>query len=182
MRGNIDLTPEEFEKEVESLLRKAGEGLRDFKTQRRQMLSEPEGTYEIDITARFKAFGTEFLVLVECKRYSSPVERQVVQILHDKLRTLGAQKGILFSTSGFQKGAIAYAKKHGIAPVQLVDGRATYYSPHVPDHLRLPCIALVADIDLTETGETGSIRYRTLEAGDNNALLQALDLQTSKSN
>ena len=176
MKGNFELTPEEFEKEVESLLREAGQDLRDFRVKRRQVLSATDGTYEIDIAARFIALGTEFLVLVECKRYSSPVKRQVVQVLHDNLRAMGAQKGMLFATSGFQKGAIIYAKEHRIALVQLVDGRATYYSPNVPERLRLPCIALVANFDQADTGETGIIKYRTIGFGDSSALLQALGI------
>src|SRR5580658_2712607 len=71
MQRSVELTPEEFEKQVESLLRENGQELRDFKIVRRDVLSVQDGTYEIDVTTRFKALGTEFLVLVECKHYSS---------------------------------------------------------------------------------------------------------------
>jgi restriction system protein len=49
-----------------------------------------------------------------------------VQILADKVRAAGAQKGILFATNGFQRGALEYAQVHGIALVRLVDGALTY--------------------------------------------------------
>jgi restriction system protein len=180
VKGNVELTPEEFEKEVESLLRKEGQDLKEFKVVRTDVLPAGDGTYEIDITARFKALGTEFLVLVECKRYSSAVKREVVQVLHDKLRATGAQKGMLFATSGFQRGAIVYARNHRIALVWLVDGRATYYSPHVPERLRLPCIALVANIDNADSETKGVVRYRTIGFGDNDsALLDALGITAS---
>ena len=65
--------------------------------------------------------GVEFKVIVECKRYSTPVPREKVAILNDKVRSLGAHKGILISTCGYQSGAYEYAKKHGIALLQIID-------------------------------------------------------------
>ncbi|MCF8302471.1 MAG: restriction endonuclease [Bacteroidales bacterium] len=44
----------------------------------------------------------------------------MVQVLNDKLTETGSQKGILVSSSGFQKGAIAYAKRKGIALVRIL--------------------------------------------------------------
>ena len=41
--------------------------------------------------------------------------------MNDKIRSLGAHKGIIISTCGFQSGAYEYAKKHGIALLQIVD-------------------------------------------------------------
>lgn len=42
-----------------------------------------------------------FKVLVECKRYKHAVERKVVAEMDAKLRSLGAQKGLIIATSGF---------------------------------------------------------------------------------
>jgi restriction system protein len=56
------------------------------------------------------------------------VERQDVQVLHDKIRSTGAQKGMLFSIAGFQSGALDYAGVHGIALVQLADGASTWFT------------------------------------------------------
>ncbi|MGP3790676.1 restriction endonuclease [Pseudomonas sp. B392_1p] len=66
------------------------------------------------------------MVLIECKKYSSPIERETVQVLHDKVRSLGAHKGMLFTTTGFQSGAIKYAKAHGIALIRVTSGSASY--------------------------------------------------------
>ncbi|SCY77596.1 restriction endonuclease [Butyrivibrio sp. INlla14] len=63
----------------------------------------------------------DFKVLCECKQFKNPVKRDVVVLLDGKIRSLGAQKGIICSTSGFQKGAIKYAKEHGIALFQIYD-------------------------------------------------------------
>jgi len=117
----INLTPEQFELEVKAILEASANGLSDFSAQHRKSLPGADGEYEIDIFAKFTALGVDFKVLVECKRHSSPVKREVVQILNDRIRSTGSQKGMLFTTSGFQSGAIDYAAKHGIALVHLVN-------------------------------------------------------------
>jgi restriction system protein len=85
-----------------------------------------DGTYEIDITVRFQALDVEFLVLVECKHHISPIKRDVVEILFDRVRAVAGHKGIIFSTSGFQSGAVQYAQAHGVALVEIADGRTCY--------------------------------------------------------
>lgn len=55
-----------------------------------------------------------------------PVGREDVQVLVDKKRSTGAQKAILFSTNGFQKGALDYARIHGVALVRVLEGKYTY--------------------------------------------------------
>jgi len=66
------------------------------------------------------------LVLIECKYHKNPIKREVVQVLLDKLRATGAQKGIVFSTVKFQKGAIEFAQAHGIALVMVANGKTMY--------------------------------------------------------
>jgi restriction system protein len=122
----INLTPDQFESEVEKLVRKLGYELAEFKTQRLEQIKGSDGEYEIDVTARFEALGVNFLVLIECKHHKHPIKRDVVQVLYDRLRAVGAQKGMIFATTSFQRGAIEYAKKHGIALVEVVDGKTSY--------------------------------------------------------
>src|SRR5438132_1552588 len=98
----VTLSPDEFEQEVERLLWTSGLDLKDFRAQRREKLTGPYGVYEIDVTARFEALGADFLVLVECKHHKRKVERELVQVLHDRIGAVGAHKGIMFSTAGFQ--------------------------------------------------------------------------------
>lgn len=123
------LTSKQFEIEVETLLRKLGSGrLAEFKVQRLEILPGVDGDYEIDVTARFEALGGNFLVLVECKHHKNPIKREVVQILFGRVCAVGAQKGMIFSTAGFQTGAIEYAKQHGVALVQVADGKTSYFT------------------------------------------------------
>ena len=115
----ISLSPKEFERKVQRILKASGTELSNFRTIHREKLSSSDGVYEIDVTARFSALGANFVVLVECKHQKNPVKREVVQVLHDRIQSLGAHKGMLFATTTFQKGAIEYAMKHGIALIQI---------------------------------------------------------------
>lgn len=121
----VNLTAGQFETQVEGILRRSGVGLTDFNVQRLEKILASDGVYEIDVTARFKALG-DVLVLIECKHHRNPIKREVVQVLYDKLRAVGAQKGMIFSTVKFQRGAIQFAQAHGIALVMVADGNTMY--------------------------------------------------------
>ena len=97
-------------------------GLPELEVQRLEKIEGSDGTYEIDVTARFEVLGASFLVLAECKHHKNPIKREAMQVLYDRLRAVGANKGMMFSTSGFQKGAIEFARAHRIALIQIVDG------------------------------------------------------------
>lgn len=124
------ITPTEFEKYCLEIL--AGfaeeEQLCNFEITHNVKIPVEDGTYQIDVYAVFTAMGVEFKVLCECKQYSSPVGRDKVVVLNDKLKSIGAHKGILLSTSGFQSGAIQYAKVHGIALIRVDDYHFEYLS------------------------------------------------------
>ena len=70
--------------------------------------------------------GALIKVLVECKRWSKPVDRDVVLAHAKKLQNTAAHKGMIFATSGFQRGAIEAATEAGIATVTFEDGNAKY--------------------------------------------------------
>ena len=89
-----------------------------------------DGTYVIDVTARFRLAGMDFLILFECKRHKDPVKRSDVQVLLAKLQSTGAQKGVVVAATGFQSGALEFAAAHGIACVRLVDTAWTYITRH----------------------------------------------------
>ena len=117
------ISPTEYEEYCTEILKGYAEkeNLQDFTIQHNVSLSADDGDYQIDIYATFVAMGVQFKVLAECKRYTAPVKRDYVMLLADKVRSIGAQKGILISTSGFQSGAVEYAQKHGIALIQILD-------------------------------------------------------------
>lgn len=51
-----------------------------------------------------------------------------MQKVYDSLRAIGAQKGIIVSTSNFQSGAIDYAKVHGIALIQMTETENIFHT------------------------------------------------------
>jgi len=169
---SVSLTAKQFEVEVEDLLRKSGIGLLDFKVRRLEKIDAADGVYEIDVTARFEALGGNVLVLIECKHHKNPIKREGVQVLYDRLRAVGGHKGMIFSTAGFQRGAIEFAQAHGIALVQVADGRTSYATksfgeppplpPWVPPYVGW-IVSLSAD---------GNESHRLMADGDQTILLE----------
>jgi restriction system protein len=122
----MSLTPDEFEDFVKGQLkRQLRTKLKNFVVSNKEHLKGPDGEYEIDIVVRFEICNAEFVVLVECKRHKNPVKRELVQVLYDKRRSLGAHKCMMFSTSSYQSGAIEYAAQNGVALMQVTSGSMT---------------------------------------------------------
>lgn len=67
---------------------------------------------DIKITRRVR-FNT-FTTLVECKRWKEPVSRDRIDVLAASIEALGASNGAIFTTTGFETGAISAAKAKGI--------------------------------------------------------------------
>ncbi len=67
------------------------------------------------------AAGARILVVVECKRYKNRVEVSDVEEFHSKLDDIGAHKGIMVTTVGYQDGAIQTARSRGIGLALLTD-------------------------------------------------------------
>ena len=122
------LSPVEYEQAVADIAKTVGQDITDWRVQHLDPVEGLDGTYVIDVTVRFQLAGMDFLILFECKRHASPVKREHVQVLHAKVQSTGAQKGVLVAASGFQSGALQYAQAHGIACVRLVDDAWAYLS------------------------------------------------------
>lgn len=122
----LELTPEEFEKYSLELLSEQTNGLENLKIEHNRVIEAFDGNYQIDGYIEFSVMGVKYKTLVECKHYKSSITREEVQILYGKIQSLGAQKGILISTSNFQSGAIQYASIHGIALIQLTEADIHY--------------------------------------------------------
>ena len=115
-----------------------------FKVNHLEYLSGPGGEYEFDAVAEFAILGgAQIIVLVECKRYGRPVERDHVLTLWAKLQDVNANKAMIFSTSGFQTGALEYARSKNIAAVTFVAGEFLYETKALD---MLPSIPLWADL------------------------------------
>lgn len=65
---------------------------------------------QIDVLIRHKQGLYEHRVIAECKYWNSPVERLHVDALAITVREVGASRGVIFSSKGFQSGAITQAE------------------------------------------------------------------------
>ncbi len=127
------LSPAEFEQFVASLFESlAGtRALSELRVENHEVIRGVDGAYDFDATVRFDVAGMGFLVLVEAKCHRNPIKRELVQVLHQKLQSVGAQKAVLVSTAPFQSGALEFALAHGIALVTVTEGRFTYETKSV---------------------------------------------------
>lgn len=132
----VKLTPMQYELAVKAILDGSGLALQEYKSTHLEAVEGVDGSYVMDVAVRFSALGASFLVLIECKHEQRKVERQAVQVLHAKMVSTGAQKGMLFSVAGFQTGAIEYATVHGIALIQMAHASSTWltrsFGPSIP--------------------------------------------------
>jgi len=117
------ITPNDFEKLCLELIQNSSNfsSINDVIVQHDVICKTPDGDYQLDGLIEFTLMNVRFKVIIECKRYKNKVKRELVAVLHSKMNSIGAQKGIMISTSGFQYGAVQYAKAHGIALIQIID-------------------------------------------------------------
>jgi restriction system protein len=172
-----EITPSEFEDLVLAWLRKCGPDNELIEAEHLGTMDGAGGEYKIDVLVRLNVFGGAVVViLVECKHQGRPVERDEAMVLEAKLRDVGAHKGMLFSTSGFQKGAIQYATAHGLAMIAVVNGewlygtRSTGNGPVAPP----PWVRLDRFAGLRMTSTDSSISCHTIELGRVDALKEWL--------
>lgn len=121
----MDITPKDFEQYVKNWFDNQGLRLTSYKSIINNIVPTDDGHYEIDIDITYEAFGVDFRVLVECKKHSNSIKREVLQVLHQKIQSIGAHKGIICATSDFQSGALEFSKKHGIACIKVLETRMT---------------------------------------------------------
>lgn len=121
-----ELSPTQFEEFVVGLLDATATQVEDLRVTLHETLAGVDGTYDIDATVRFSLGGMQFLVLVEAKKHRHPIKRELVQVLHSKVMSVGAHKGAMVSTAPYQSGALAYARTHGVALATVTEGRFIY--------------------------------------------------------
>ena len=69
---------------------------------------------QIDVLVTQKTKMTTMTTIVECKRWKQKVNRGIIDIVSSAIEDLNANKGVVFTTSGYEEGAIEYAKYKNI--------------------------------------------------------------------
>ena len=68
------------------------------------------GQHDIDVYVTFEKFGQECRWIIECKLWSKRIHKSEVQTLHGIVQDVGADRGLLFTETGFQSGALNWPK------------------------------------------------------------------------
>jgi len=75
----------------------------------------------VDVSFEYDVAGAKLLFLVECKHHARKVSVEDVEEFHSKFDDIGAHKGIVVTTVGFQSGAVKTAVGRGIALAVLTE-------------------------------------------------------------
>src|SRR5437016_545584 len=75
--------------------------------------------HNIDVWVRFTKFGLETKWVIECKDWNSAIPKEKVLALKSVVEDVGADRGILISTAGFQSGAVRACEKTNITLTDL---------------------------------------------------------------
>ena len=105
-------------------------------------VSGARSTHDVDVYVTFRQFGQECRWIVECKLWSKPVTKETVHALRSRAEDLGADRGVIFSESGFQAGARTAAQNTDI----LLQDSLEEFSKTARFHLRrVPLVLEEAD-------------------------------------
>ncbi|MEM9271525.1 MAG: restriction endonuclease [Cyanobacteria bacterium P01_F01_bin.143] len=133
-KSNIGVDPEEYELIVKDLVEAQFTSVIDGECtsyHRRQYLGKSGHHHEIDVSIEFRVNGMKFIVLIECKSYRNKVGISEVLEFSSRIDDIGAHKGVMVTTCGFQKGAIVFAKSKGITCAVVIGGVWTRESPDI---------------------------------------------------
>ena len=155
------MNPTEFEQYAISALQKQFQSkeIDSYSFKHNVQKDAHDGSYQIDGEIKLSTMGIDIDILVECKRYKGPVKREHIQVLHDKVCSVRAHKGIFITTSYFQSGALKYAKEHGIALISIIDGQLRYEArsgdrtrkPVIPSRINHSPFSMAMQTQTTET-------------------------------
>jgi hypothetical protein len=121
-----DITPAEFEEFVGEMFTELPSEVTNLRVETLDRIDGLDGSFVFDATVRYELGGMEFLVVIEVKKHSNPIKRELLQVLQSKKESVGAHKAVLVSTAPFQRGAIEFARTHRIALIGVTEGRFTF--------------------------------------------------------
>lgn len=81
--------------------------------------------HDVDVLVKSSHYGFEITWIVECKQWKSPVSKLHVLGLREIVSDVGADRGILLSEAGFQRGAKEAAALTNVQVTSLAEMRQT---------------------------------------------------------
>lgn len=78
-------------------------------------------SHQVDVYWKFSSAGMEHSTVVECKNWNKRLKQESLLAFRAKLEDLNHPKGVMVTRSGFQSGAVKYAKAHGIFLYELFE-------------------------------------------------------------
>jgi len=132
-----ELTPKQYEEFLDSLYREIAAGLPVDVFLRRKFKGRSGQRYIIDLGFEFDKLGVHYLTLIEAKYYKRTIEVGEVLEFWAKLDDIGANKGIIVTTAGFQLGAQKVASANRIALVVCNPTLGGFPITVLPKYLRM---------------------------------------------
>lgn len=78
-------------------------------------------SHQCDVYWKLESAGMEYSTIVECKNWNKRLKQENLLAFRAKLEDLNYPKGVIVTRSGYQKGAVRYAKAHGILLYELFE-------------------------------------------------------------
>ncbi len=77
-------------------------------------IGKSNASRQIDVRVIHKTKLHTYKTIIECKSWKHRVDRARIDVLASSMDDLNASKGVIFTTKGFQEGAVEYAKYKNI--------------------------------------------------------------------
>ncbi|MFF8770761.1 restriction endonuclease [Kitasatospora sp. NPDC015120] len=122
---------QKYQKEVSSFLSELGFDVRVDET-----IEGARAQHDIDVSARMSTAGVDILWLVECKAWGRRIPKERILTLQGIVDDIGADRGLVFSESGFQAGAIRATRSTNITLTGLEDFRMNFQDEVSPTKAR----------------------------------------------
>ncbi|MGU3377366.1 restriction endonuclease [Chryseobacterium sp. M5A1_1a] len=104
----------EYQEEVAVFFRNLGANVETNKR-----ISGIRGTHDIDVYIEINVLGQKTIWIAECKLWKTAIPKDKILTLYQIVQDIGADKGLLFSESGFQSGAINSTKQTNILLISI---------------------------------------------------------------
>jgi hypothetical protein len=112
MANNMHEVPKawaRYQQQVRNLFRSMG-----LNAENDVELQGVRGKHAVDVVVRLVHFGIRVLWVVECKLWKTNVPKEKVLALQALVQDVGADRGLLFSETGFQAGAVSAARQSNV--------------------------------------------------------------------